>query len=285
MGDKAAFDQFHGYVRSQGGQGSGLMTWRNGQSGSASDGDIDIAYALLMANVQWPSGGYKTPGDQMAAAILSQDIVGNVIRGGNMFQNSNFNPSYFAPAAFRAFGASFNTALSTNNNMVNTNVSANTNGIPTDWGNPSSGAPSGPGSAQVTSDITDGDNGAMGYDAARVPWRLGLGQCTGAGNSSALTAIVNAFAAKYDAGASIDLMKAGWYKTSGMRHPNAKDSQGSYIGPMGVGAMATNNTVMRDRAFRAMLDVLESGDFNHTYFPSTVGLLTLLAMSGNFPTP
>jgi hypothetical protein len=42
---------------------------------------------------------------------------------------------------------------------------------------------------------------------------------------------------------------------------------------------------MRDRAFRAMLDVLESGDFNHTYFPSTVGLLTLLAMSGNFPTP
>jgi endo-1,4-beta-D-glucanase Y len=285
MGDKAAFDQFHSYVRSQGGQGSGLMTWKQGQSGSASDGDIDIAYALLMANVQWPSGGYKSPGDQMAAAILSQDIVSNVIRGGSQFQSSQFNPSYFSPAAFRAFGTSFNTALSTNNNFVNTNVGANTNGIPTDWGNPSSGAPSGPGSAQVTSDITDGDNGAMGYDAARVPWRLGLGQCTGAGNSSALTAIVNAFAAKYDAGASIDLMKAGWYKTSGMRHPNAKDSQGSYIGPMGVGAMATGNTVMRDRAFRAMLDVLESGDFNHTYFPSTVGLLTLLAMSGNFPTP
>jgi endo-1,4-beta-D-glucanase Y len=285
MGDKAAFDQFHGYVRSQGGTGSGLMTWRNGQSGSASDGDIDIAYALLMANLQWPSGGYKAPGDQMAAAILSQDIVGNVIRGGNMFQNSNFNPSYFAPAAFRAFGSSFNTALSTNNNMVNTNVGANTNGIATDWGNPSTGAPSGPGSAQVTSDITDGDNGAMGYDAARVPWRLGLGVCTGAGSSTALTAMVNTFAQKYSSGATIDLMKAGWYKTNGNPHPNAKDSQGSYIGPMGVGAMATNNTVMRDRAFRAMLDVLESGVFKHTYFPSTVGLLTLLAMSGNFPTP
>jgi hypothetical protein len=126
----------------------------------------------------------------------------------------------------------------------------------------------------------------MGYDAARVPWRLGLGVCTGAGSSSALTAIVNAFAQKYDAGASIDLMKAGWYKArNGDPHPMAKDSQGSYIGPMGVGAMATGNAAMRDRAFRAMLDVLESGDFNHTYFPSTVGLLTLLAMSGNFPTP
>jgi hypothetical protein len=32
-------------------------------------------------------------------------------------------------------------------------------------------------------------------------------------------------------------------------------------------------------------DILESGDFNHTYFPSTVGLITLLVMSGNFPAP
>ena len=289
MGDKTSFDAFHGYVRSQGGQGSGLMTWRNGGSGSASDGDIDIAYALLMAHLQWPGGGpngaYNTASQQMAAAILSQDLVSNVIRGGSQFQTAPFNPSYFSPAAFRAFGSSFMTPLTTNNNLVNANVSANTNGIPTDWANPSNGAPSGPGSAQVTSEITDGENGAMGYDAARVPWRLGLGQCTGAGSSAALTAIVNAFAQKYDAGASIDMMKAGWYKTNGNPHPASKDMQGSYIGPMGVGAMATGNAAMRDRAFRAMLDVLESGDFNHTYFPSTVGLLTLLAMSGNFPTP
>jgi endo-1,4-beta-D-glucanase Y len=284
MGDKATFDQFHGYVKSQL-EGTGLMRWKNGDSGSASDGDIDIAYALLMANVQWPSGGYKAPADQMAAAILSNDLVSNVIRGGSNFRGSPFNPSYFSPAAFRAFGASFATALSTNNGLVNNNVSANTNGIPTDWANPDNGAPSGPGSAQVTSEITDGENGAMGYDAARVPWRLGLGQCTGAGTSSALSAIVGTFAQKYDAGASIDLMKAGWLKRNGEVHTAAKDSQGSYIGPMGVGAMATNNAAMRDRAFRTMLDVLESGDFNHTYFPSTVGLLTLLAMSGNFPTP
>jgi endo-1,4-beta-D-glucanase Y len=285
MGDKAAFDQFHGYVKSQGGQGNGLMTWKNGGSGSASDGDIDIAYALLMANAQWPSGGYKTPSDQMAAAILSLDIVNNVVRGGSQFQSAPFNPSYFAPAAFRKF-TGFGAAITENFRLVNANVSANTNGIPTDWANPSTGAPSGPGSAQVTSEITDGESGAMGYDAARVPWRLGLDVCTGGGASTALTAIVNAFAAKYDAGASIDLMKAGWYKArNGDVHPAAKDMQGSYIGPMGVGGMAVGNAAMRDRAFRAMLDVLESGDFNHTYFPSTVGMLTLLMMSGNFPTP
>jgi len=168
MGDKAAFDRFHTYVKNNGGSGSGLMTWKNGGSGSASDGDIDIAYALYMANAQWASGGYSTPASQMAAAILSQDIVSNVIRGGSQFQSAPFNPSYFAPAAFRTFGSSFTNALNTNNGFVNANVAANTNGIATDWGNPSNGTPSGPGSAQVTSDITDGNNGAIRANSASL---------------------------------------------------------------------------------------------------------------------
>jgi len=284
MGDNAAFDRFHGYVKAQGGSGSGnLMNWKNGQTGSASDGDIDIAYALLMAQAQW-GGSYQTAANDMASGIASKDIVGGVIRGGSTFQNSNFNPSYFAPYAMAKF-SSLSGSIGTNYNMVNTNVTENTSGVPTDWGNASSGAASGPGAAQVTSDITDGDNGAMGYDAARVPWRLGLDACLGGSNQSALTAIVNLFAGKYDQGASIDLMKAGWLKTNGNPHTASKDMQGSFIGPMGVGGMARGNTALRDRAFRAMLDILESGDFNHTYFPSTVGFLTALAMSGNFPTP
>ena len=285
IGDKAAFDKFHGYVKSNGGTGSGLMTWKNGGSGSASDGDIDIAYALLMADAQWPSGGYKAAGDSMAAAILSQDLVSNVVRGGSSFKDAPFNASYFSPAAFRKFGSSFSAAVTENYRLVTANVTAATSGVPTDWANPSSGAPSGPGSAQVTSEITDGNNGAMGYDSARVPYRLGLDACLGGGNTTALKAIVDFFSAKYDSGASIDLMKAGWYKTTGQPHPMSKDLQGSYIGPIGAGAMAMSNAAMRDRAFRTMLDILESGDFNHTYFPSTVGLLTALMMSGNFPTP
>jgi endo-1,4-beta-D-glucanase Y len=283
MGDKAAFDKFHGYVKAQGGTGSGLMTWKNGGSGSASDGDIDIAFALLMGDAQW--GGYKAAADSMAAAILSQDLVSNVIRGGSSFKDAPFNPSYFSPLAFRKFGATFSAAVTENYRLVTANVTGTTSGVPTDWANPSSGAPSGAGSAQVTSEIVDGNNGAMGYDAARVPWRLGLDACTGGGNTTALKAIVDLFAAKYDMGASIDLMKAGWYKTTGQPHPMSKDLQGSYIGPIGAGAMAMGNKPMHDRAFRTMLDILESGDFNHTYFPSTVGLLTALMMSGNFPTP
>ena len=283
MGDKAAFDQFSKYVGMN--LSSGLMTWKSGGSGSASDADLDIAYAYLMADVQWPSGGYKKDkSDPMAAAILSKDLNGSgVVTGGSQFQSAPYNPSYFAPAWMRKL-AGLSGSVNANYTLVNANVSAPTAGLPTDWANLTDGKPSGPGGAQVTSDIQDA-GGAMGYDSARVPWRLGMDACLGGGNTTALKSIVDFFAAKYDAGATIDLMKAGWIKSSGAVHPKAINMQGSYIGPMGVGGMAMGNSAMRDRAFRAMLDLLESGDYNHTYFPSTVGLLSLLALSGNFPTP
>jgi hypothetical protein len=219
----------------------------------------------------------------MAQQIAMKDIVGGVVRGGSSFQNSNFNASYFIPAAFRKL-AGLSGAITTNYGFVNTNINAVTKGVPTDWANPSSGAPSGPGSAQVTSKITDGDYGAMGYDAARVPWRLGQDVCLGGTDgAAAVSTMVTYFAAKYDMGSRIDLMKAGWLKRSDGPHMEAQNTQGSYIGPMGVAGMANKNTAMRDSAFRAILDILESGDFNHTYFPSTIGFITALIMSGNFP--
>jgi len=279
MGDKAAFDKFYGYVKMN--LSGGLMTWKNGSQGSATDADEDIAYALLMANQQWPAGGYKAGADSMISAIASSDIVGGKVTGGSMFQ-SVFNASYFAPAWYRSFGASFSNVTTTTYGLVNANVSAPTAGIPTDWGNLSDGKPTASGSANVTSEISD-PSGAMGYDAARVPWRLGLDACLGSTNTTALNSIVSFFAAKYGAGAKIDLMDAGFIKSSGAVHPKAVTLQGSYIGPIGVGAMAVKNAAMRDRAFRTMLDILESGDFNHTYFPTTVGLLTVLAMAGDFP--
>jgi len=282
MGDKAAFDKFSGYVGNN--LSGGLMNWKNGGSGSASDADLDIAYAYLMANLQWPSGGYKKMSDDMAANVASKDLNGSgVLTGGSQFQSAPFNPSYFSPAWMRKL-TGLSGSVNANYTLVNANVSAPTGGLPTDWANLSDGKPSGPGSAQVTSEIQDA-SGAMGYDAARVPWRLGMDACLGGGNTAALKSIVDFFAAKYDAGATIDLMKAGWIKGSGAVHPKSQNMQGSYIGPVGVGAMAMGNTAMRDRAFRAMLDMLENGDYNHTYFPSTVGLLSLLALSGNFPTP
>lgn len=281
MGDKTAFDAFWGYAKSNGASG-GLMNWEDGGSGSATDADLDQAYALLMAAAQWPSGGYD--GNSLGSRIASADVSGGILTGGSQFSSANYNPSYFAPAAMRKL-TGLSGFVNGNYTLVNNNIKASVAGVPTDWADKSNGNPSGPGGAQVTSDIQDGNNGAMGYDAARVPFRLALDACLNNGDTSGLSAVVTYFAGKYDSGASIDLMKAGWYKKMDGVFSTSKDMQGSFIGPMGAAGMAMKNQAMLDRAFRTMLDILESGDFNHTYFPSTVGLLTLLMMSGNYPAP
>ena len=283
MGDQTTFDKFFAYVTSK--SSGNLMSWDSGNgSGSASDADLDIAYALLMANQQWPSAKYSDKAAPIISAISSKDIVNNLVTAGSQFQ-SQFNPSYFSPMALRKLGITG--AIAPTFAMVNANVAAPTTGIPTDWCT-SNGSPTGPGAAGVTSNIndpTDINRGAMGYDAARVPWRLGMDVCTGGTDTTALKSIVDFFSARYP---SIDLMKGGYYKVAqGTPASNtatgAASMQGVYIGPMGVGGMAMKNNALRDRSFRTILDIQENGDFNHTYYPTTVGLLTLLAMSGNFP--
>src|SRR6478735_8547092 len=121
MGDKAQFDQFASYVDSQ--LVNRLMTWKNGGSGSASDADLDIAFAYLMADKQWP-GSYKTKSDTMAQAIASKDLSGSgVVTGGSQFQSAPFNPSYFAPAWMRKL-AGLSGSVGANYTLVNANVSA-----------------------------------------------------------------------------------------------------------------------------------------------------------------
>ncbi len=284
MGDKASFDKFWGFVQTK--LSGGLMTWKDGDSGSATDGDVDIAYALLMASAQW-GGSYGTAASSMIEAIKSQDVSGTRLKAGSNW-DPGFNPSYFAPSYFRAFGG-MDAVTTACYSLLSTNVNAQTGRFPTDWTDASGGPVTGQSlGAQVTAGFTVP---VFGYDAARVPWRIGHDGCLNGGTGATLSgSIVDFFAGKYDNGATIDLMKAGWVKSSGNPAGSgdgavAKDFQGSFIGPIGVGAMASGDATVRDRAFRTMLDVLESPDFNTTYFPSTVGFITLLIMSGNFPAP
>lgn len=282
MGDKDTFAKFWAYVQTQlGAGGNKLMTWSNqGGSGSATDADTDIAYALAMADAQW--GGYAAAASTMAGAILASDVgAGNALKGGSDW-TGRFNPSYFAPSFLRKLGG-FASVITKGYELTSANISAPTAGLPTDWADPSSGAPADKGDAQVTSELS---GIVFGYDAARVPMRVGLDVCGGAAEGkSALSSMITFFAGKYDQGDTIDLLKAGWGKEIGKPDIKARNMQGSFIGPMGVGGMAVGNAKVRDRAFRAILDILESNDYNHTYFPSTVGMITLLIMSGNFPTP
>jgi hypothetical protein len=295
MGDKATFDKFLGYVNAN--LANGLMDWIQGGSegsGSATDGDEDIAYALLMANIQWPSGGYKALAESMINQIASQDLNGNRIKLGNQWDVAFFNPSYFAPAAYRAFGATnskFGAVITDGYARITSNVNAPAAGYPTDWcavsdGNTNCPPSMPPPNTAVTGGFTAA---AYGYDAARVPWRIGLDVCKSpsGGGDSVLGTILSTIVAKYPKG--VDTIDAGIIKSSGAAASGAAKMQASFIGSIGVGAMARSNTAgnpaVRDRAFRTVLDILENPEFNRTYFPATVGMLTLLAMAGDFPSP
>lgn len=287
MGDKETFDRIWKWAREH--AGGGLLGWRNGDpgSGSATDGDTDMAYALIMAEKQWGGGGYQEAATALINAIKSGDLANNRLKPGNQWDGL-FNPSYFSPGFYRVFGSDWAAVTSTNFTLFNNcdQKFGNLNGIVPDWCDANSGAPSPPMNAQVTSgDLCPQNQACYTYDAARTPWRMGYEACLGgSGGMEYVNRLMQTVAPKHMGGARIDLMRAGWNAEAEPLGMDAARNQMSFIGPMGVAAMASpSHSALRDRAFRTVLDIIERPEYYKTYYATTVGMLTLLMMSGNWP--
>jgi endo-1,4-beta-D-glucanase Y len=98
-----------------------LMAWaqkkdcRDIDGSSATDGDMDIAYSLLLADAQWGSNGniaYKEEGIRMISSILQQEInqkTFSVLLSNSVEHDSkdyfDMRSSDFMPAHFRLFRA------------------------------------------------------------------------------------------------------------------------------------------------------------------------------------
>ncbi|MFB9862274.1 glycosyl hydrolase family 8 [Rufibacter immobilis] len=181
--DKATFDGIHRFYNSKRTPEAGnMMAWSvtcNGylDKGSATDGDIDVAFALIVASKHWGES-YLTAAKEILKVVKEKVVVpcnsngksiyvlgpgyNNVAWGGcNML-----DLMYHTPAFFRVF------ATVTGDNIWNQladdtytllEASAHpTTGLVPDW-QTAAGAP-GPG----------GRAGYFGYDACRAPWRLTL---------------------------------------------------------------------------------------------------------------
>jgi len=293
MGDRPTFDAIYAYGRSQFGGGNNLMTWRTGDQGSATDADQDMAMGLLMADAQWPGSGYDAQADAMITDILQLDTIeqgGNLnISLGSSFDAQFFNASYFMPSYYPVFAAAAGSAASWTEieangfQILQNNVTA-FGGLVSDWAdlNNNSGAPV-PQSATGAQVGSGGNRTVYGFDASRTPMRLGWDACLNGANAP-LTSIMNFFATRHDGGESIDQLVSGW-QGNGTPTDDATANQVAFIGPVGVGAMSGNRVAMRDRAFRAVLDILENPEFNRTYYPTSLGLIVLLTMTGNLPHP
>lgn len=283
MGDKPTFDKIWGWAQTR--LSDGLLGWNNGSGGSAADADTDIAYALLMAEKQWGGGSYASAGNAMAAQALAKDVVDGVIRGGESFTGP-LNPSYFSPGFYRAFEGW--AGVITSSQAAVRSCQSGWTGLLTDWcsGSGTSWSPSGPGAAAQTANelCLDANSPCMAMDAARIAWRLGFDACLG-GDTAILTDYIGAIKERgdIDNGARVDLLKTGWSQTGPIEA--AVDFTIAFIGPVGVGAMGLGDMVTYERAFSTVLDVIERPEYYGTYYQTSVGLLALMMMSGNWPMP
>lgn len=169
MDDAETFEQLWNYVRNHLNE-NGLMEWkisRSGEvvgSGSASDADQDIAYALLLAAEKWPEHeDYLRGAKKMIAAIAHHEIAGNhlLLPGDGWGDDFKLNPSYISPAYYTAFqtvtGDSRWAEVSKANLLLLSQLAHPETGLLPDW---------------VNNDRSIGAEQIFGYDAIRVPIRL-----------------------------------------------------------------------------------------------------------------
>jgi hypothetical protein len=209
QGDKALFDRlWAGYRQYR--NSNGLMHWQVSCSGiinsnGATDGDLDAAMALLIAEAQWPTAtspyDYGAEATTLITAIYNYEtnLPGNagghasctgpggispfyVLRPGDAFQTGTtctcINISYFAPAYYRAFAqhipsqaSAWNTLADHSYALINANKNSSTH-LVSAWAR-SNGTVPAPNSAECSYSATGGAGpDAYQYDAARTPWRI-----------------------------------------------------------------------------------------------------------------
>ncbi len=117
FGDKTEFDGLWNFVQSKL-NSSGLMMWKvdcngatsdSGGDGSATDGDTDIGFALIVAVSQW-GDAYRQIALDYLQTLKAHDYTTCSATGRNMATNGDWdsgcnseNTSYFMPAYYRVF--------------------------------------------------------------------------------------------------------------------------------------------------------------------------------------
>ncbi len=180
MADKETFDGLYAFYNSKLQSSScGLSAWQSScggvqDAGAATDGDIDVASALIVAHWQWPEDGY----DEQAITIIDRlrDVLvecGNLTAlypgcsaGRPWGGCDETDISYYSPGFFRYFarltGDDIWEKLADDTSIIRDNAAHETTGLVPDW--QSVGGRAGAGSRV----------GHYGFDAVRAPFKQAL---------------------------------------------------------------------------------------------------------------
>lgn len=274
---------------------NGLMHWEidpNGTvigSGGATDGDEDMAWALIMADRQW--GGQGTLDDtylnyavDLINRIWEHEVDhtrGEMVKAGDEWGDVDItNPSYFAPAYYRVFGqvtgreADWNAVVDSSYLIIERSLNAASgnqeNGLVPAWCT-SQGVP------------TEAYAGAPLHfqnDSTRTPFRVGQDYCYfGEPRAKQYLEKISAFYS----GVGVANIVDGYDLNGAPRPERSMDGlqAASFVGPAGVGAMNDPlNQVFVDEAYAALATLqLTAGT---SYYQKSWTALSLLMMTGNF---
>jgi endo-1,4-beta-D-glucanase Y len=277
MRDRDLFDGLWGFYQSHLNE-NGLMYYQIDSSGrptsraSATDGDLDVAFALLVAHGQWGAAesSYRDEAQALIRKIRQhavEDSTHILKPGDGPGWADVVNPSYFAPAYFRVFQtvvpeAEWGRIGARSYEILKKSRHPETGLVP-DWCTPD-GRPA------------PGRSYAYSWDATRVPWRVALDHLWfGSPEASEVCAPLTRFAEKI----GTKKIVSGYYLNG---KPGDRWHASAFVGPFGVGSMAAGSRFQQfcDEAY---LDNLATAGDN--YYNLSLKVLTLFTQAGLFFNP
>lgn len=274
-----------------------LMAWQqdskgNNSSGadSATDGDLDIAYSLLLAHYQWGSDGdinFIEEAKKMIDAIYTSDISSKyklIELGDWVSSGSNYGKSTrccdFMIDHLRAFKNETNNPkwdeiIDTTYNII-AQVADNTTGLYPDFVIYEEGI-----FQACPPNFLEGPNdGNYYYNSCRAPWRIATDYIV-YGDDRALHELtkLNRWLIS-DTGSNPSKIRGG-YKLDGTALNSWSDM--AFTAPFGVCAMVDNNN---QEWLNAMWNQINNESITEgAYFGNSIKMLSLITMSGNWWIP
>ncbi len=266
---------------------SHLMEWRippdeiSTNEDCATDGDIDIAMALLMASSQWNEQEYFNQATDIIFHIESSLVRtndDNSLRLGDWnitdgeTRLSDFITGFFDSFRVATGHAAWKDVENECYNIIDQLQSdyAPLTGLVPDFATNGTGISWSPSPPHFLEGPYDGD---YEYNACRVPWRIGSAVVyhndIRAGHivNKIMEWVTNTFSAPIE-------FKAG-YKLDGTLLPDHDYSTAAFIAPLGVAAMVSGNQQWLNYTFAYCTNSTEA------YYEDSLNLLSMITMSGN----
>ncbi len=299
-----SFDQLFSYFRAhQSAITPNLMSWqqfqgcvdKKGDNDSASDGDLDIAYALLLADQQWGSTGavnYRAEALKVIAAVKSGEVNPAIpcLKPGDwaqpdMAQSKDTRISDFMPGHLRIFGLASGDALW--GRLVDQgyglvahlqSVHAPDTGLLPDFAQHLDSPAAVPAKRKYMESAFDGQ---YFYNACRCPWRIGVDYLlTGDPRAKGALEKLNGFIEKKTVG-DPEQIRAGYMLSGKVIHDD--DTSLAFTAPFAVAAMADpSHPKWLDSLWKKIVDEPATDD---DYYGNTIKLLCMVTASGNWWVP